>query len=131
MRVPEEGLRFLLEVSKHSFRKYLKYDDMFTYAAALAYRVLFAIVPFLALLIALPWFFGIGGFFVEWLSDQTSAASQGPIAGVVGEWIKQSQYHSQGGWLTIGIVIIGISVWTVSSGIRTLTKALNAAYDVE
>src|SRR3954452_15897323 len=88
MKVPEEGLRLLLEVSKHSIRKYLKYDDMFSYAAALAYRVLFAIVPFLALLIALPWFFGIGGFFVEWLSDQTSAASQGPIAGVVGEWIK-------------------------------------------
>src|SRR4051812_13918544 len=104
---------------------------MFSYAAALAYRVLFAIVPFLALLVALPWFFGIGGSFVEWLTDQTSFASQGQIAGVVQRWIEQSQYRSQEGWLEIGIVIIGISVWSVSSGIRTLTKALNAAYDVE
>jgi len=118
-------------VSKRSIRKYLKYDDMSSYAAALAYRALFAIVPFLALLVALPWFLGIGSFFIELLTEQTSSAPQGPIAGVVGEWIKQGQYHSQSGWLAIGIVIISLSVWSVSSGIRTLTKALNAAYDVE
>jgi len=132
MNVPqEEGLRLLLEVSKRSIRKYLKYDDMSSYAAALAYRVLFAIVPFLALLVVLMWFLGIGSFFIEWLSDQTSSALQGQIAVVVGQWIKQSQYQTQGGWLSIGIVSISLAVWSVSSGIRTLTKALNAAYAVE
>jgi len=132
MNVPqEEGLRLLLEVSKRSIRKYLKYDDMSSYAAALAYRVLFAIVPFLALLVVLMWFLGIGSFFIEWLSDQTSSALQGQIAGIVGQWIKQSQYQTQGGWLSIGIVSISLAVWSVSSGIRTLTKALNTAYAVE
>jgi len=132
MNVPqEEGLRLLLEVSKRSIRKYLKYDDMSSYAAALAYRVLFAIVPFLALLVVLMWFLGIGSFFIEWLSDQTSSALQGQIAVVVGQWIKQSQHQTQGGWLSIGIVSISLAVWSVSSGIRTLTKALNAAYAVE
>src|SRR3954454_21621368 len=73
MKVPEEGPRLLLEVSKRSIRKYLKLDDMSSYAAALAYRTLFAIVPFLALLVALLWFLEIGGSFFEWLSDQTSS----------------------------------------------------------
>jgi len=131
MKVPEEGPRLLFEVSKRSIRKYLKRDDMSSYAAALAYRALFAMVPFLALLVALPWFLGIGGFFVEWLTDQTSSVPQRPVAGVVGEWIKQGQDHTQGGWLAIGIVVISLSVWSVSSGIRTLTKALNAAYEVQ
>src|SRR5215212_6838036 len=77
MKVPEEGLRPLLEVSKRSIRKYFKHDNMSSHAAALAYRALFALVPFLALLVALAWFLGIGNFFTQWLSDQTSSALLG------------------------------------------------------
>ena len=104
---------------------------MFSYAAALAYRALFALVPFLALLVALPWFLGIGGFFIEWLVDQTSYTLGGQAAEVVKQWITQSQYPALGGWLSIGIVIISLAVWSISSGIRTLTKALNAVHEVE
>jgi membrane protein len=124
------ALRLLFKVSKRSSRKFLKYDDMFSYAAALAYRALFALVPFLALLVALPWFLGIGDFFIEWL-DQTSSGLQGQTAKVVQQWIQQSQYPALGGWLSIGIVIISLAVWSISSGIRTLTKALNAVHEVE
>jgi membrane protein len=132
MKIPgSPGLRLLLEVSRRSIRKYLKHDDMTSYAAALAYRALFALVPFLALLVALPWFLGIGNFFIEWLTELTSSALQGQIAEVVQQWIKQSQYTTQGEWLSIGVVVIGIAVWSISSGIRTLTKALNRAYEAE
>jgi membrane protein len=124
------ALRLLFKVSKRSSRKFLKYDDMFSYAAALAYRALFALVPFLALVVALPWFLGIGDFFIEWL-DQTSSGLQGQTAKVVQQWIQQSQYPALGGWLSIGIVIISLAVWSISSGIRTLTKALNAVHEVE
>jgi len=108
MKVPEEGQRLLLEVSKRSITKYLKHDDMSSYAAALAYRALFAIVPFLALLVVLLWFLGIGSFFIEWLTDQTSSAPQGQIAEVVEQWIKQSQFQTQGEWLAMGIVSISL-----------------------
>jgi membrane protein len=132
MKIPgSPGLRLLLEVSRRSIRKYLKHDDMTSYAAALAYRALFALVPFLALLVALPWFLGIGNFFMEWLTELTSAALQGQIAEVVEQWIKQSEYATPGERLSIGIVVIGIAVWSISSGIRTLTKALNRAYEAE
>jgi len=104
---------------------------MFSYAAALAYRALFALVPFLALLVALPWFLGIGDFFIEWLIDQTSYTLGGQAAEVVKQWITQSQYPALGGWLSIGIVIISLAVWSISSGIRTLTKALNAVHEAE
>jgi membrane protein len=46
----------------------------------------------------------------------------------VEQWIKQSQYQAQGGLLS-GVVIV--AVWSVSSGVRTLTKALNAVHEVE
>jgi len=120
----------ILEVSKSSIRKYLKHD-MSSYAAALAYRALFAIVPFLALLVVLLWFLGIDDFLSKWLTDQTSSALPGQTAEVVERWIKQSQYQSRGGWLSVGIVTITIAIWSVSSGVRPLTKALNAVDEVE
>ena len=131
MTVPQaEGLRLLLEVSKRSITKFLRHY-MSSWAAALAYHALFAIVPFLALLVLLLWLLGIGNFFIEWLTDQTSSALQGSSAEAVERWIEQSAYQDLGGWISITIVTISIAVWSVSSGIRTLTRALNTAYEVE
>jgi membrane protein len=99
---------------------------MTTYAAALAYRGLFAIIPFLALLVALPGFLGISGFF-EWLTDQASSALQGQYAELAEQSISQTLHQAQGELLTsVGI----IALWSVSSGIRSLIKALNAVHEV-
>src|SRR5215218_9510950 len=130
MKVPEEGLRLLLEVSKRSITKFLRHY-MSSWAAALAYHALFAIVPFLALLVVLLWLLGIGNYFIEGPADQTSSALQGPTAEAVEQWIEQSEYQTLGGWISFAIVSISIAVWSVSSGIRSLTRALNTAYEVE
>jgi membrane protein len=128
MRFPESrGLRLLIEVSKRSIRKYLKYDDMPSYAAALAYRALFALFPFLALLVSLVTFLGAFGFF-DWLIEQAYAALPERFASLWEEVIEGVQNQTQGELL---LVTIGIALWSVSSGVRTLTKALNAVHDVE
>jgi membrane protein len=132
MNVPEEGvLRLLFEVGRRSTRKYLRHDDMNSYAAALAYRALFAMVPFLALLVGLVGLLGIGDFFIEWLADQIHFPMEGQIAEIVRQWINQTMSLTQGERLSIGLVVIGVAVWSISSGVRTLTKALNHAYDAE
>jgi membrane protein len=128
MRLPESrGLRLLIEVSRHSIRKYLKHDDMPSYAAALAYRALFALFPFLALLVSLLTFLGAFGFF-DWLIEQAYAALPEQYASLWEEVIERVQNQTQGELL---LVTIGIALWSVSSGVRTLTKALNAVHDVE
>jgi membrane protein len=128
MRIPKSrGLWLLFEVSKRSIRKCLKYDDMPSYAAALAYRALFAFFPFFALLVALLGILGVVGFF-DWLIDQAYATLQEQYARLGEQVIEEIQYQAQGGLLLIGI---GTAVWTVSSGVRTLTKALNAVHEVE
>jgi membrane protein len=128
MRLPESrGLRLLIEVSRHSIRKYLKHDDMLSYAAALAYRALFALFPFLALLVSLLAFLGAFGFF-DWLIEQAYAALPEQYASLWEEMIERVQNQTQGELL---LVTIGIALWSVSSGVRTLTKALNAVHDVE
>jgi membrane protein len=88
MKIPETRDLELLELSKRSVRSFFKHD-MTTYAAALAYRSLFAIIPFLALLVALLGFLGIGSFF-DWLTDQTSSALQGKYAELAAQSISQT-----------------------------------------
>ena len=69
MSTPESrGLRLLFAVSKHSLTCFAQHD-MFTYAAALAYRALFALFPFFGFLIVLLGFFQISVFF-EWVIEQ-------------------------------------------------------------
>ncbi len=46
MRIPGMRNLGLLELGKRSVKAYLK-DDMMTYAAALAFRTLFALFPFI------------------------------------------------------------------------------------
>ena len=121
------NLRLLLGVSKRSIRKYLRHN-MVEYSTALAYRALFALVPFFALLVALLGFLGINGVF-DWMIEQVDYTLQERFAEVVEGWITQSQqYLAQGGLLS-GVVIL--AVWSISSGVRSLTKALNAVHEVE
>jgi membrane protein len=128
MRVPESrGLWLLFEVSRASIRKYLKHDDMPSYAAALAYRALFALFPFSALLVALLGILEVVDFF-DWLIDQAYSALQEQYARLGEQVIEEIQYESQGELL---LITIGIALWSVSSGVRTLTKALNAVHEVE
>ena len=116
----------LLEVSKRSVRSFLEHD-MPIYAAALAYRALFALFPFFAFLVALLGFLEITGFF-EWLIDQTRSALQEQYARV-GEWlIRQGMYQAQDGALLSSVIVLAI--WPVSSGVRSLIKALNTVHGV-
>jgi membrane protein len=119
-------LRLLFEVSRRSIRKYFRHN-MLEYSAALAYRALFAFFPFLALLVGLLGFLGFSGFF-DWLIEQASSALQEQYAAFV-EWvIRQSQYQARSTVLWVGI---GLAIWSVSSGVRSLIKALNAVHEVE
>jgi membrane protein len=85
MSTPESrGLRLLFAVFKHSVTCFAQHD-MLTYAAALAYRALFALFPFFGFLIVLLGFFRISVYF-EWLIEQ-------------GDFALDEQYAEFGRWL--------------------------------
>jgi membrane protein len=98
-----------------------------SYTAALAYRALFALFPFSALLVALLEILEVVDFF-DWLIDRTYSALQEQYARLGEQVIEEIQYESQSELL---LITIGIALWSVSSGARTLTNALNAVYEVE
>ena len=123
-----------------SIRKFFFEHPMATYAAALAYRGLFGLFPFLLLLVVLAGALGLADF-IERAIDQASSGSsqhvpqqlepvveQGreqlqPLEGM----IEQAQQRATGELLFFGIVI---ALWSISALARTLTEAFNAAYEV-
>jgi membrane protein len=126
MKVPESrGLHFLWKMTKQSTRGFLEHD-MPTYAAALAYRALFALFPFLAFLVALLGFLEVSEFF-EWLIEGMRSALQEQYATLAEQLIGQIQRQTQGELL---LSVIAIAVWSVSRGVNSLTKALHVVYGV-
>jgi len=101
-------------------------DEMSTYAAALAYRALFALFPFIIFLVSLLGFLGLPELFA-WIEAQAAvlvpAEAMDPVLRVVGELRTP-----QGGLLSFGIAV---AIWSASVGVLALMDALNTAFDVK
>jgi membrane protein len=101
-------------------------DAMATYAAALAYRAIFSLFPFLLFLVALLGVLQLPQLF-EWMRQQAAlivpAAAMDQVMRVIGE-----VQTPQGGLLSLGIAL---AVWSAAGGVLAAMEALNVAYDVE
>ena len=100
-------------------------NDLSTYAAALAYRALFSIFPFILFLMALLGFLNLPAFF-DWLREQAALALPPVAMHQIDPVIDQLQ-QSQGGLMSVGIVL---ALWTASIGVRALMNAMNKVYEV-
>ena len=126
-----------IELGERSIRKFFEHR-MTTYAAALAYRALFGLFPFVLILVVLAGLLGFTDFF-ERLVDQASSepTQQVPqqLEPVVERgreqtqplerMIEQAHQQATGELLFFGIAI---ALWSTSALARTLTGAFNAAY---
>ena len=101
-------------------------DRMQTYAAALAFRAVFAMFPFLLFLLAILGFLGVPEVF-GWLREQAELALPGAVVEQLDPIIEDLRTR-RGGALVVGIVI---GLWTASLAVRDLMYAMNNVYDVE
>jgi membrane protein len=106
-------------------------DDVFGMAAEMAYRFLFAVFPFLLLLITVLGFAG-DALGVDDLFAQLMRQVRPFLPGDVSEAIEQYASHllssRSPGFLTVGL--LG-TLWGAATGVGTLIKGLNRSYDVE
>jgi membrane protein len=111
----------VVELGERSVRNFLA-DRMSTHAAALAYRGLFGLFPFVLLMVMLLGVLDLEGFFQGALEQVGSEFSQG-ASGVLASVVEEAG----GGLLSFGVVASFYSVYALA---RTLVEALNAAYEV-
>lgn len=113
-----------LELIKKTIKEFGE-DDMSTYAAALAFQMLFSLFPFMLFLIALVGFLHMPQFF-DWIREQAAVFLPGQALELVNEVIDQLQ-ERKAGLLSVGILL---ALWTASAAVRSLMVAMNSAYDV-
>src|SRR5215210_2611605 len=129
----------VIAMGKRSIRKYFEHP-MATYAAALAYRGLFGLFPFLLLLVVVVGALGFPDFFDRAMDHARSESSQyvpqqlepviergrDQIQPLV-RMIEQAQKRANGELLFFGVAL---ALWSVSAVARTITEAFNSAYEV-
>ena len=139
MRIPGLGDLGLVELGERSIRKFFEHR-MTTYAAALAYRGLFALFPFILIVAVLVGVFGlpnIGDRLIEQTGSGSSRQVPQQLEPVVEQgreqvqplqsMIEQAQQQAGGELLFFGLAV---ALWSVSALARTLIEAFNTAYEV-
>lgn len=126
----------IIGLCERSIRKFFEHR-MTTYAAALAYRGLFGLFPFILILVVLAGVFGLPDFFAQQLSSGPSQQVPQRLEPVIEQgreqvqplqrMIEQAQERATGELLIFGLAV---ALWSVSALARTLIEAFNSAYEV-
>src|SRR5215212_11570691 len=129
----------VIELGKRSIRKFFEHPTS-TYAAALAYRGLFGLFPFLLILVVLVGALGLADFLERAIDEASSESSQyvpqqlEPMIEQGKEqlqplerMIEQAQRQARGDLLVFGVAV---ALWSISALAGTLTEAFNVAYEV-
>jgi membrane protein len=130
----------IIDLGERSIRNFFFEHPMATYAAALAYRGLFGLFPFVLILVVLVGALGFPDFFDRDM-DQARAQSSRyvpqqlepvveparrqvkPLLGM----IERAEKQAGGKLLFFGVAV---ALWSISAVARTLTEAFNVAYQV-
>jgi membrane protein len=129
----------IIELGERSIRKFFEHR-MSTYAAALAYRGLFGLFPFVLILVVLAGALGLPSFFARTIEEAHSESSRQvpqqlePVVEQGREkiqplesMIEQAEERAGGELLFFGVAV---ALWSTSALARTLTEAFNAAYEI-
>ena len=99
--------------------------ELFTHASAIAFCVLFALVPFALFLVALLGFLDLTELWTRELGPKVAANVSRSVYGVLDETVRQIQATRQVYWLTGGLAV---AVWELSNAVFAAGEALNRIY---
>ncbi|MCC6533619.1 MAG: YihY/virulence factor BrkB family protein [Burkholderiales bacterium] len=100
--------------------------DMPTYAAALAYRLLFSLFPFLVFLTTLLGFLGVPQLF-DWMREQAAYVLPGEAMALVDTIVTELQ-TPQGGFMSVAVAL---ALWSASAAVLGTMDALNVVFAVK
>src|ERR671910_286858 len=130
----------ILDLGERSIRAFFFEHPMATYAAALAYRGLFGLFPFVLVLVVLVGALGFPDFFDRAMDEARAQSSRyvpqqlEPVVEPARKqvqpllaMIERAEKQAGGNLLYFGVAV---ALWSVSAVARTLTEAFNVAYQV-
>lgn len=105
-----------------------KQNDLLTYASAITFQIVFALVPLALLSLGLIGTLGLSNW---WSTDAAQTVRDNvspPVYRVIDNTVRQILAHRQLFWVTLGAAI---TVWEVSGAMRATMQVLNRVYGVE
>jgi membrane protein len=106
-----------------------RYDehDTLTFAGAIAYKVLFAIVPLLLFGLGLAGSLGFGEHWSQDWAPKVKDAVSPPLFQVIDDAAQRALRGERGFWITAGLIL---AVWAISGAARGIMDALDRIYSV-
>jgi membrane protein len=101
--------------------------NLLTWASALSFQIVKAIVPFLLFSLALLGFLSLESVWAD-IAKQIKPDMSGPAFQVVDSTAKKVLSTRQGFWLTAGFAL---AMWEMSGGIRSIMGGLAVIYDIK
>ena len=100
-------------------------NDLLTYASAIAFQILTAIVPFLLFLVGLLGFLSLDEVWANDLAPEIRPHVSRPVFAVIDDTANQVLDKRQGFWVTVGFLV---ALWQVSGAVRAVMGALDNVY---
>src|SRR3954462_4062477 len=108
----------------HGFKE----NDLLTYASAISFQIVFALVPLALLALGLLGTFGATEVWTRDLSPTVKDSVSAPVYQVIDDTVRRVLSDRQLFWVTLGAAI---AVWEVSGAMRATMQVLNRVYGVE
>jgi membrane protein len=100
--------------------------EVLTYASAIAFQVLTALIPLALLVLAVAGYLGVEEVWTEDLAPQFEAQVSREVYAVADEVVRRTLGEEQGFWLTLGLVF---TLWQVSGVARAIMGVLSNVYN--
>ena len=103
-------------------------NDLLTYASAIGFQILSALVPFLLFGCALLGFLHLEGVWSEDLAPNLKASVSGAAFAFADEAVRKALLSRQAFWISAGFLL---ALWQVSGAVRAVMGALNRVHGIE
>lgn len=100
-------------------------NDLLTYASAIAFQILTAIVPFLLFLLGLLGFLSLDEVWAKDLAPEIRPHVSRTVFSLIDDTANKVLDQRQGFWVTAGFLV---ALWQVSGAVRAVMGALDNVY---
>src|SRR4051812_24879488 len=115
------------EAVRETIRAYER-NDVLTYASAIAFRVLFALVPVTLCVLGLLGGLGLQDVWTSHAVPQLRESLSPPAFKLLDDTARQVLSQQQTFWITLGA---GLAVWEMSSAVRAIMGVFDRIYECD
>jgi len=112
----------------HALVRSYRENDLLTYASAISFQVLFALIPLLLFALGLLGFLSLQSVWSGQLAPDVEPQMSHAAYVVVDETVRRVLTGKQAFWVTVGAAI---AVWEISGAVRAVMQVFNKIYDCD